>query len=453
MQPAEKSTLALSDFVNTLSFSQIPTDTVKKTRICLLDYVGSTYLGSLSREAILVRKYIQKIGGRPQATLMGMKESKSSMPLAALANGTSCHAYELDDAHRYATGLHPGATTISAVLAAGEYVAASKEDLLTAIVAGYEVSGRVGRTINPSHRYRGFHSTGTVGSLGAAAGVAKILGLDTRKTAWALGIAGSMAGGIFEFLSEGSMNKLLHAGHAASNGVTSALLAQDGFTGPTSVLEGKEGFCRAFADEHNIHLITESLGSHYEIDQTYFKRHASCGQIFAAIDAIMELRPALSEKIETIKSITVRSYQAAAVLNEKQPDTIRKAKFSVPFVIALVLIKGSAGYLDFTLENLHDPEIVRLAQLTEVYEDMEINHTFPAKRTAIVEIELHNGEKLGKQVDIPRGMPENPLSELELLEKFNSLTLDILGRNSQKRIAECILRPENNENIFPLLEI
>lgn len=453
MQPTGKPTLALSNFVSTLSFSRIPPAVAKKARICLLDYLGATFVGSHSKEAVLARQYIQKIGGNPHATVIGMNGNKSSMPLAALVNGITCHAYELDDAHRYATGLHPGATTIPAVLAVGEYLSASKEDLLTAIVAGYEVSGRVGRAINPSHRYRGFHSTGTVASFGAAAGAARILGLDTEKTAWALGIAGSMAGGIFEFLAEGSMNKLLHAGHAACNGVTAALLAQDGFTGPTSVLEGKEGFCRAFADEYNIHLLTESLGSHYEMDDTYFKRHASCGQAFGAIDAVLELRPTLSQKTSTIKRIKVRSFRAAAVLNEKQPDTIRKAKFSIPFVIALVLLKGSAGYFDFTQENLDNPEIIQLARLTEVYEDKEINDAFPAKRTAVVEIELDSGESLSRQVDIPRGMPENPLSQAELLEKFKSLTLDILGTGRQNRTAECVLNPENEESIYSLLKI
>lgn len=443
----------MSAFVSALSFTGIPPGVIEKARICLLDYLGSAFVGSRSKEAALVRKYIRKIGGLPQATVIGREGNQSSMPLAALANGVAGHAYELDDAHRFATGLHPGATTIPAVMAVGEFVTASKEDLLTAIVAGYEVSGRVGRAINPSHRYRGFHSTGTVASFGAAAGVARILGLDTQKTAWALGIAGSMAGGIFEFLAEGSMNKLLHAGQAASNGVTAALLAQEGFTGPTSVLEGKEGFCRAFADEYDLRLITENLKSHYEMDYTYFKRHASCGQAFAAIDAVMEMRPALTQRTGAIKRISVRSYRAAAVLNEKQPDTIRKAKFSIPYVIALVLIKGSAGYFDFTPENLHDPEIMQLARVIEVCEDKEINDTFPAKRTAVVEVELNNGEKLQRQVDIPRGMPENPLSQAELLEKFKSLTLDILGKDRQKRLFECILRPENNENIYPLLKI
>ena len=203
MQDSRGPTLMLSDFVSNLSYSHIPRTVIEKSRLCLLDCFGATIAGSRAKESALVRGYIQKMGGSAQATVVGMKGAKSSVALAALANGVACHVLEVDDAHRFATGLHPGATVIPAVLAVGEYISAPAEKLLQAIVAGYEVSGRVGRAINPSHRNRGFHSTGTVASLGAAAGVANILNLNTEKTAWAIGISGSMAGGIFEFLEEG----------------------------------------------------------------------------------------------------------------------------------------------------------------------------------------------------------------------------------------------------------
>lgn len=451
MQHSIKSTMILSDFVSKLSCSALPQAAIEKARFCLLDYLGSTIAGSRSREASIVRGYIQKIGGVPQASVIGMSGNKSSMPLAALSNGVACHVLEVDDAHRYATGLHPGATIIPAVLAVGEYLSAPADKLLTAIIAGYEVAGRVGRTINPSHRYRGFHSTGTVASLGAAAGAAKVMGLDTEKTAWAIGIGGSLAGGIFEFLSEGSMNKLLHAGHAAFNGVTAALLAEAEFTGPTSVLEGKEGFCRAFADKYDIRLLTDGLGAYFEIDYTYFKRHAACGHIFSAIDAVLELMPKISERMDQIKHIQIRSFKAAAVLNGQKPGTTRKAKFSIPFVIALVLLKGSAGHSDFTVENLQDPDVLNLAERIDVCEDQAINDAFPGKRTAIVEVEFSNGEKITASVDIPRGMPENPLSRDEIVEKFKSLTRDILGAEKSDIISENVLKLDGNGNIYPYL--
>ncbi|MFW6289813.1 MAG: MmgE/PrpD family protein, partial [Mariniphaga sp.] len=294
-------TIILSDFVSNLRFDQVPETTVEKARMCMLDYLGAVYAGVQTREASLARGFAGKLGGNPQATVAGTGGGKSSSPLAALVNAVTCHALELDDAHRYATGLHPGATIIPAAMAAGEHLSCTAERIWLAIIAGYEVAGRVGRAINPSHRYRGFHSTGTVACLGAAAAGAKLLGLDTKKTAWAIGISGSLAGGIFEFLAEGSMNKLLHAGNAASSGITAALLANDGFTGPTTVIEGKEGFCRAFSDEYDISKITRGIGGDYEIDATYFKPHASCGQSFGAIDAVLELRPDIEPVMKDIK--------------------------------------------------------------------------------------------------------------------------------------------------------
>ena len=452
MQREQKTTLIISEFTTQLDHEYIPSAVIEKARFCLLDYLGAASVGIESQEALLARKFAQKIGGNHQAQAFGLPE-KTSMPLAAMINGLTCHAYELDDAHRFATGLHPGATVIPAALAIGEYLSSSWAELLVAIIAGYEVAGRVGRAINPSHRYRGFHSTGTVASLGAAAAGARLLELGTERTAWALGIAGSLAGGIFAFLSEGSMNKLLHAGSAASNGVTAALLAQEGFTGPTSVLEGKEGFCKAFSDDYDLLKITKALGKRYEIEDTYFKRHASCGQAFGAIDAMLNLRRELKVEHSEIKRITINTFRAAAVLNQKKPDTVRRAKFSIPFLVALALLKGRVGHFDFDTAVLHDPDIMALAAKVDVLEDEIINSRFPEKRTAAVIIELYDGTIMNQTVDIPRGMPENPLSPEELIIKFKELSSSVVGIERSEWIAKCVLSEEPDENIYSLMNI
>ncbi len=453
MQREEKTTLIISEFTTQLDHENIPSRVLEKARFCLLDYLGAASVGIESQEALLARKFAQKMGGNHQAQGFGLPE-KTSMPLAAMINGLTCHAYELDDAHRFATGLHPGATVIPAALAIGEYLSSSWAELLAAIIAGYEVAGRVGRAINPSHRYRGFHSTGTVASLGAAAAGARLLGLDTERTAWALGIAGSLAGGIFAFLSEGSMNKLLHAGNAASSGVTAALLAQEGFTGPTSVLEDKEGFCKAFSDDYDLLKITQALGKRYEIEDTYFKRHASCGQAFGAIDAIFELRKnLLPVNHSEVKRITINTFRAAAVLDQKKPDTIRRAKFSIPFVVALALLKGRVGHFDFDTAVLQDPDIMTLASKVDVFEDEMISSRFPEKRTAAVLLELNDGTIMNRTVDIPRGMPENPLSPEELIIKFKELSSSVVGVDRSERIAKCVLSEEPDENIYSLMNI
>jgi 2-methylcitrate dehydratase PrpD len=450
MPNADKTTLIICEFISHLKYENISCQVIEKARICLLDYLGASFVGIQSQEAALVREYVRMLGGNSQSTAFGMAE-KTSMPLAAQVNGVTCHAYELDDAHRYATGLHPGATIIPAVLALGEHLSSSWHDILVAIVAGYEMAGRVGCAINPSHRYRGFHSTGTVASLGAAAACSRLLGLGTEKTAWATGIAGSSAGGIFAFLAEGSMNKLLHAGNAALNGVNAALLAQKGFTGPSSVLEGKEGFCRAFSDDYDLQKITRALGGRYEIEDTYFKRHASCGQAFGAIDAILELRAEIKAEPSEIKRITVNTFRAAAVLDQKQPDTIRRAKFSIPFVTALALLKGRVGHFDFNAALLKDSDITTLANKVEVLEDEGINSRFPEKRTAVVTLELIDGKIVSRKVDIPRGMPENPLSTEELKAKFTELSSSVIGTERSKWIGKCVLSEDPEENIYSLM--
>ncbi|MDN5343890.1 MAG: hypothetical protein PWQ18_1, partial [Clostridia bacterium] len=376
MPSKQGATMVLSQFVESLAYSRIPLRVQERARLCLLDYLGAALVGSRSREAGLARAFLAGLGGNPQATIIGTG-IKTSMPLAALANGIAGHVYEVDDAHSYATGLHPGATIIPAVLAAGEYTGSTMEAMLTAMIAGYEVAGRVGRVINPSHRYRGFHSTGTVACLGAAAAAAKILGLGRQGIAWALGLAGSMAGGLFEFLQDGSMSKLLHAGHAAAGGLMAALLAGQGFTGPVTVIEGREGFCRAFADEYDLNQLTAGLGGRYEIENGYFKRHAACGHTFAAIDAALELHELIQGREKDIRHITVKTYRAAAVLDKKKPETVREAKFSLPFVIALALIEGHAGFFDFVPFNLQNQALLDLAARVDVIEDETLNASFP----------------------------------------------------------------------------
>jgi 2-methylcitrate dehydratase PrpD len=442
----------LSEFVSSLNYESLPLPVRQMAAICIMDYLGAAIVGSQSREAILARNFVRQMGGNPQAKVIGA-EMVISMPLAALANGVAAHVYELDDAHRYATGLHPGATIIPAVLAAGQFYRKGRKEIITALVAGYEVAARVGRAINPSHRYRGFHSTGTVACLGAAAGVAKVLGLTTEQVAWALGLAGSMAGGIFEFLRDGSFSKLLHAGHAAFSGVTTALLASEGFTGPSTVLEGEEGFCRAFSDKFNLEMLTKELGSQYEMDYVYFKRHAACGHSFSAVDSALEIRRQLDGMFDRIRHINIKTYRAAAVLAKKEPDSVRDAKFSIPYAVALALVKGSAGHFHFCEENLHDEKILNLAAKIDVWEDKEITANFPEKRTAVVEAKLENGKVLTVKVDIPRGMPENPLSEEELIEKFKALAGMRLDPVKTKNIIDVVLITHNESFNTVLAEI
>ena len=435
---------ALSGHVAEFDLERAPAETVARLKACLLDLLGCLLAGTATEPAGQVAEMVERQGGLPQASVAG-RSRRVPAEWAALANGVAAHALELDDAHRFATGLHPAATVIPAALATAEMVGASGKELLQAILVGYDVAGRIGTALNPSHRYRGFHSTGTIGPFGAAAASARLLGLRPQEVVAALSLVASQGAGVFEFLVDGSTVKLLHAGWAAQKGVQAALLAQAGLSGPASALEGREGFARAYAEELSLEGVAEQLGSCFEVDRSYFKLHAACGQTFSAIDAAMALRDrlgisgkeaAVEGTLMGLQSIEVRTYRAAAVLDNREPTTERQARFSIPYCVGTALILGNAGLEAFGPEARNLPAIRYIASMTHVLESAPITASFPAKRTAVLEAVFSDGRRLTETVDYPRGMPENPASVEELEEKFHQLAaarLDLASRELMVR--------------------
>lgn len=435
---------ALARHAIRLDLRSVPAATLDRTKLCILDLLGCLLAGAGSDPARQVADLVVRQGGRAEATVVG-RVGRVPAESAALANGVAAHALELDDAHRFATGLHPGATVIPAALAVAEAEEASGEDLLAAVLVGYDVAGRIGTALNPSHRYRGFHSTGTIGPFGAAAAASRLLGLDAHRATAALSLVASQGSGIFEFLADSSTVKLLHAGWAAQKGVQAALLARAGLAGPPSALEGREGFARAYAQEFRPEEVTRELGSSFEVDRVYFKLHAACGHAFSAIDAALALRAELGgseegdfgQKLATaIRSVRVSSYRAAAVLANREPSTEAQARFSIPHCVAAALVLGSAGLEAFGSEARRSPAIRRISGVTEVVEDPAITATFPARRTAVVEMVLRDGRRLEKAVDYPRGTPENPVSEGELVGKFHLLAASRLDPARRQSLIE-----------------
>lgn len=445
-------TSILAEFVSGLAYDSLPERVKKRACECLLDLLGAVLSGLPTESSRQGVQLVRLFGGLPQATVVG-RALRTSAPLAALANGISAHAQDIDDAHRFATGFHPGATVIPAALAAAELAGSCTTEFLVALVAGYEVGGKVGRAINPSHRYRGFHSTGTVGCLAAAAAVARILHLTPRETASALGIAASQAGGLFAFLRGGAQTKHFHAGHAAYAGVVSGTLASLGFMGPSAVLEGEDGFCRAYADEFREEVLTRDLGSSFEIEQTYFKPHAACGHAFSAIDAALALRAGLPRSLDEVVQIRVRTYRAAAVLTNRRPSTPHGAKFSIPYCVAVALLRGRVSLAEFQPESLADKEVIRLASRTVVEEDPAMTQAFPTVRPAVVEIILSSGARMDARVDIPRGMPENPLSPEDLEAKFAASAGPVVGADRAARIQQLIRTLPEAESLNPLMSL
>ena len=414
----------LGEFVVELRWSELPDEVRARARLCLLDMLGATLAGAQTPTGELGAALARRYGGPAEAQLIGQLV-RAAAPWAALANGLACHSLELDDGHRYAIGLHNAATTLPAALAAAEAGGASLEALLAALVVGYEVASRIGTAIGPRHRQLGFHSTGTVGVFGAAAASARLRGLTAEQTARAFGIAGSGAGGIFEFLSDGSTSKHFHAGHAALTGLLAADLAAGGLTGPLSILEGREGFLRIYGGEARSESILAGLGERFELPNVYFKLHAACAHCFSPIDAALELRERAAA--DEVERVVVSTYHAGAILDAPQPRTRPAAKFSIPYCVAAAWVHGRVSEQLFEPEFLADPAVQGLAARVEVREDPALEADFPRTRAARLEAVLRDGRRLERLVELPAGMPERPASPEALREKFQGLAEPIVG--------------------------
>lgn len=410
----------IADFIRTLRFDELPVQTVRMTRLAVLDWLGSVLRGGGEAPAAMAASVIMDQGGSPQATILPSGKKTSALN-AALANGIGSHIVEQDDVHRGAI-LHAGAVVIPAALAAAEMVHADGRRLIEAIIAGYETAIRIGEAVSPSHYYF-WHTTGTCGTFGACAAAGKILELDREQLVWAIGSAGTQAAGLWEFISDGTMSKHLHAGKAAFNGLLSALLAKEGFTGAMRVIEGERGFCRAMAPAFDLSKITAGLGEPpYRIEENSFKLHASCRHTHPAIDLVLDLSVGNKIRPEDVKSMGIRTYRTALdITSNPDPQSPFAAKFSLPFCAALALVKGSCSLEDFSEQSLGDPAIRRMAQLVTLGIDEELEALHPARWGARVEIATAGGESYSARTDFPRGDPENPLSDEQLAAKFRRL--------------------------------
>lgn len=442
-------TRRLAEFIHNTRFDDYPQAAVHMAKLAFLDWLGSAAAGGGQEPFKKALAVIREQGGRPQATLLPTGE-KTSCLNAALGNGLASHIVELDDVHRAAI-IHAGAAVMPAALAVAELTGSDGRQLLEAIVAGYEVAIRVGEAVTPSHYYF-WHTTGTCGAFGAAAAAGKILNLSTDQLVWALGNAGTQAAGLWEFLADGAMSKHLHPGKAAQNGVLAALLAGEGFTGATQILEGDRGFCRATAPRFDLTKVTAGLGqSPYKIEENCFKIHASCRHTHPAVDVLLDLACSYKIQAPDVAEVTVRTYSTALnITSNYQPAAVYAAKFSLPFCLALALKKGSCSLADFTPEALEDEEIKQLMSRVSLVQDDELEALHPARWPAVVEITTRSGKVYEGRTDFPRGDPENPVTSDELVAKFHTLADGHWGEEKTKSLREAVLSLENVGDVASL---
>ena len=443
----------LAAFTSTLKYDQLPSDVLLQARNCLLDTVGAMLAGSrLSRSGQAGRHFAERLSEKGESVIAGSSLRRSSMT-AALVNGMAAHALELDDGSKHAT-YHPGASIVTMSLALGEAEGISGRDLVEAIAAGYEVSLRIGTAINPGHYLRGFHPTGTIAVFGTTAAAAKILGLSPEETVHAFGLAGSLASGINQYEIDGAISKHLHPGNAARNGILAAMLARDGMTGPSEILEGRLGFFHCFAENPDLELVEAGLGSDWHFLRIYFKPFCSCRYVHYAIEATLkdlEQHPFSPEEIE---SIVVRTHR-----NAKQGSDIPDyrsplhARLSIQYGIASILVRGRAGLKEYEEEAIRDPEVRRISDRVHIEIDEEIQKLYPNPRSMIVEISDRKGNSASARIDHAKGDPENPMTEAELIAKFRDVTADVIPPERAERIVAAAGTIESREEIVSFAEL
>jgi 2-methylcitrate dehydratase PrpD len=368
---------------------------------------------------------------------------------AALANGTAAHALELDDVTTESS-LHPGVSCIPAALATAEEQGASPTAMLEAIVAGYEVTMRLGNALNPASAYaRGFHPTGVAGVFGAAMAAGRILQLSHEQLTAALGIAGTMASGSLEYLSDGAWTKRLNPGWAAHAGITAAHLALAGFSGPTTVFEGRLGVLRAYSDDPLPERLSEGLGEPLQVMRVSIKPYACCRYNHGLIDCVLSLRREHGLQPEDVESVRLGILSGGALLvaepieQKRSPRNVVDAQFSAPYAAAAALVLGSGGLDAFAPSHLSDPRIQELMARTQCYRSASLDAEYPRRWPAEVEFSLRDGRVLRKRIEFATGEPENPMPRAALVQKFVSLA----ERSDAVPLAERILFVEREPDL------
>ena len=366
-----------------------------------------------------------------QASVLGRAE-RIDMASAALVNGITSHTFDFDDTH-LKTIIHPAGPVASAVLALAEQRGAPGRDVIDALVLGIDVACRIGNTMYPDHYDRGWHITGSTGMLGAAAGCARLLGLNERQTAMALGIAASQPVGLREQF--GTMTKPFHPGAAARAGLMSALLARHGFTASQRALEAPRGFVQVVSDKRAWNEVTDELGSRFEISFNTYKPFACGIVIHPSIDACVQLREQ-GVTPEQVQAIELRVHSLVLELTgKKEPRDGLSAKFSVYHGCAAGLIYGRAGEEEFSDAVVNDPRLVALRNKVQATVDDSIDEA-AVDATAV----LVDGRRVHLRVEHAIGSLERPLSDAQLEDKFNALVAPELGESKAKEITAACWR-------------
>ena len=448
-------TRELIEFLHALSFERLPHGVVPAAKRALLDTLGCALFGVPEPWSQIMTAEAIAEASKGRSTLIGRNDVLAA-PAAALCNGTAAHGFELDD-HLDEAIVHPGAIVVSAALAAAEAVGTSGERLLLALIAGYEMLNRLGLAMGAKPSQLGWHKTAVAGPVGAAVAASIAMRLDAEQMMNAVGLACATASGTKAFAAGegGGMEKRMQAGHAAYSGVRAAQLAARGFTAPPRAVDGHFGLLEVMSGASSQpQLLSSELGKSWAIEHVYVKLYPCCAWIQAAAQQLVTLRgpePLKPAQIRAVR-IGVSAYAAAQNANPLPRDTMG-AQFSIPYCVAFALTGDPADPAMYAPEAIEDPPRRELAQRVEIMVDPEMESAYPKHYGARVHLELASGvARTSSKLD-PHGMPADPCSDAEVLDKFLRLATRVKSSDTAQAIVDAVERAERLETITELTQL
>ena len=454
----------LARYAVNLKYENLSKWAIEVAKQVISDSYGNMVFGRYCETSERILKYAELaddvIKTENLVSLIGTEETKLSSDNVVFAHTMMARCADLDDGYRHAMG-HPGSVLVPLLLSMAQLHKSNGKDMITAIVAAYDIYARLGEAINPfMYRERGFDATGVCGAVAAAALVAKITGADAQKTKDAMGIASLFTGGLIEYQNDGTSGKILCSGWAALTGIRAVRLASCGFTGPDAALEGRYGFFQAFTGTSghcDISNVLNDLGKDFKITQIYFKRHACQRGLHATLDAMLDLRASYSITPEMIHSVDIRTSSFVFRLSNLHPKTLVGAQASAQFTSAVALKYGRMDSEKLILNSFNDPEIHELVQKINVSKDDEIQeyldnnptHFCAAKATLVTT----DGQTYEKWVPTPQGDAETPFGWDMLQAKFHNLIRGTPCAETEDEKVETLKNLEKIDNIDTLFNL
>lgn len=448
-------TQVLAEFVVKTKFEDLPQSVVAQAKECILDTVGCSLGGAEFPEITGVIAELSKVDTQQDCKIWGC-DNRTSLLTAALVNGATAHAVEMDDVHK-TSKTHTGAVVIPAAVTLADYLHTSGKDLITAVVMGYEVGYRIGTGINASaHRLQGWHATGVCCTFAAAAAAGKLFNLTQEQMVSALGMAGTQSAGLWALTMDGATCKKLYMGKAAQSGILSAILAKGGMTGPAYVIEAEDGgLFKAASSNYSFKAVTEELGTRWDILKADRKPYACCRSAQPPIDAVLQIKNEYGIVAEQVAAVRVETYDIAVkqCFNTKAPKNVVEAQLCTPYTVAVALLYGSAAPKQFTEEFVQKAEVLALAQKVDVFETAEFTDRYPQNWGCKLILTTTDGRVIEKTILNAKGDSANPLSGADLVAKFKGLAAGVLIEEVQKKVIDAVMTLESKEDVSDLVSL